>query len=271
MPHKILTIAGSDVIAGGGIQADLATFSNYGYFGLSVLTSIVTVSTSEFKLFPVDTEIIASQLQAVLEVEDILAIKVGLLPTPEIITLVANYLSRVDLPIIIDPVMVFKETSKIDTKNVATAIKNELLPLATIVTPNLNEAQILSDQMINSLQEMKQAAKTIFECGAKNVVIKGGTALIGNQAVDILYDGVSFKVLTQEKITTAPLYHNGAGCTLSASIAANLGRSSNIIAAVEDAKEFVWQGIKNGVTINKKFAVGNVWQGARRSHYGTEI
>ncbi|CAM3122415.1 bifunctional hydroxymethylpyrimidine kinase/phosphomethylpyrimidine kinase [Leuconostoc rapi] len=271
MPHKILTIAGSDTIAGGGIQADLATFSNYDYFGLSVLTSIVTVTASEFKLFPVDTEIIESQLQAVLEVDDIMAIKVGLLPTPEIITLVASYLSHVDIPIIVDPVMVFKETSKIDTKNVATAIKNELLPLATIVTPNLNEAQILSGQMINSLQEMKQAVKTIFKYGSKNVVIKGGAALAGSEAVDVLYDGSVLVTLTQEKVTTSPPYHNGAGCTLSAAIAANLGRSLDTITAVNDAKKFVWQGIKSGVTINKKFAFGNVWQGARRSNYGPKI
>lgn len=271
MPHKILTIAGSDAIAGGGLQADLATFSNYGYFGLSVVTAIVTVTSSNFQIFPVDIEIIESQLKSALAVDDIVAIKVGLLPTPEIITLVTRYLSHINVPIIVDPVMVFKETSKMDAKNVATTIQNKLLPLATIVTPNLNEAQLLSGQTINRLQEMKQAAKIIFEYGSKNVLIKGGTALTGSQAVDILYDGTLFTPLSREKIIAAPLYYNGAGCTLAASLAANLGCDSDIVSAVNDAKDFVWQGIKNGVTINQNFAVGNVWQGARRSNDASKI
>ncbi|WP_220739336.1 bifunctional hydroxymethylpyrimidine kinase/phosphomethylpyrimidine kinase [Leuconostoc miyukkimchii] len=271
MPNKILTIAGSDSLAGGGIQSDLATFNEYGYFGLSVMTSIVTVKSRNFKLFPIATAIIEEQLQSVLAVDDIVAIKVGLLPTTDIITLVTQYLSNVHVPIIIDPVMVFKETTHVDTKKLVTSVRRQLLPLATIVTPNIREAQIIANQTINTVDDMKHAAKSIFEFGAQNVLVKGGTSILGDQAVDVLFDGCSFQVFKQDKIQEKRLNHNGAGCTLSASIATNLGRSADVVSAIADAKDFVWQGIKNGVKLNDAFDDGNVWQGARRSNYETKI
>ena len=271
MPHKILTIAGSDSLAGGGIQADLATFANYGYFGLSVITAIVTITPSDFKIYPVDISIIESQLESALALDDIVAVKVGLLPTPEIIMLVTKYLAQINVPIVVDPVMVFKETTQVNAKNIANILKTQLLPLATVVTPNLNEAQILANQQIGSIKDMTHAAAVIAHFGAKNVVVKGGTKMSGNQAVDVLFDGKACHIFRQNKIQTTKLCHNGAGCTLSASLAANLGESPDVTRAFSDAKDFVWQGIKNGVTLNSQFSDGNVWQGARRSNHETKF
>ncbi|KAA8325269.1 bifunctional hydroxymethylpyrimidine kinase/phosphomethylpyrimidine kinase [Leuconostoc carnosum] len=265
MPHKILTIAGSDSLAGGGIQADLATFTEYGYFGLSVITSIVTVTADDFKIFPISNDVIESQLKSILALDDIVAIKVGLLPNVHVIELVAKYLKAVDIPVIVDPVMVFKETTNVDTQQIADALKKYLIPLATVVTPNINEAQILTHQVIQNIDDMKLAAQKIVDLGANHVVVKGGIAITGNQAIDVLYDGQKFDIFQQDKIVSDHLYNNGAGCTFAASIAANLGQAQVIEEAVADAKDFVWHGIKHGIILNKAFHVGNVWQGARRS------
>lgn len=128
MVKKLLTIAGSDSLSGGGIQADLATFNEFGYFGLSVITSIVTVTNDNFKIYPTDLKIIQAQLDSTLALDDIAAIKVGLLPTVDIIDLVAEYLKKVDVPVIVDPVMVFKETDSTNTDFLVQEIKNQLLP-----------------------------------------------------------------------------------------------------------------------------------------------
>lgn len=265
MPHKILTIAGSDTLAGGGLQADLATFSNYNFFGLSVTTSIVTVTSDDFQIFPLDLAVIAAQLESALALDDIVAVKVGLLPTPDIVRLVAQYLRDVNIPIIVDPVMVFKETTQVETKDIVACLIDQLVPLATVVTPNLREAEILTGQTITSRADMVQASQRLVALGAQNVLLKGGTLLAGDEAVDVLYDGTTATFLTQAKIPAAKMYHNGAGCTLSASLAANLGQRADVLAAAQDAKEFVWYGINYGVDLNHTFDVGNVWQGARRA------
>ncbi|QEA59701.1 bifunctional hydroxymethylpyrimidine kinase/phosphomethylpyrimidine kinase [Leuconostoc koreense] len=265
MVKKLLTIAGSDSLSGGGIQADLATFNEFGYFGLSVITSIVTVTKDDFTIYPTDLKIIQAQLDSTLALADIAAIKVGLLPTVATIDLVVAYLKKVDIPIIIDPVMVFKETDSTNTDFLVQEIKNQLLPLATIVTPNLYEAQLLSGLTIESVDDMKAAAKVIGSFGAQSVVVKSGARLAGNQTVDVLFHNNHYTIFEQEKIMSTIPMNNGAGCTFSSSIAANIVTSS-VTDAVADAKAFVLAGIENGVILNENFEVGNVWQAARRLH-----
>ena len=267
MPDKILTIAGSDSLSGGGIQADLATFSEYGYFGLAVTTAIVTVTTKDFQVFPIAPHIIAEQLNSVLALDDIRAIKIGFLPTVASIEIVAEHLQHIkNIPIIVDPVMAFKETQIVDTHFLAKALTEKILPFATILTPNLKEAEILSGHDISDVNDMRNAAKEIFQLGPTYVVIKGGSQILGNQAVDVLYDGHHFSLFKQDKIVRSQPYHSGAGCSLSASLAANLSQNNvTVNLALSDAKDFVWQGIKHGVKLNDQFDFGNVWQGARRS------
>ncbi|MFL2074006.1 bifunctional hydroxymethylpyrimidine kinase/phosphomethylpyrimidine kinase [Leuconostoc mesenteroides] len=263
MVKKLLTIAGSDSLSGGGIQADLATFNEFGYFGLSVITSIVTVTNDNFKIYPTDLKIIQAQLDSTLALDDIAAIKVGLLPTVDIIDLVAEYLTKVDVPVIVDPVMVFKETDSTNTDFLVQEIKNQLLPLATVATPNLYEAQLLSGLTIQSVDDMKAAAKVIGSFGVESVVVKSGARLAGNQTFDLLFHNNNYKIFEQKKVMSNIPMNNGAGCTFSSSIAANIVTSS-VTDAVADAKAFVLAGIENGVIINENFEVGNVWQAARR-------
>ncbi|GMA69159.1 hydroxymethylpyrimidine/phosphomethylpyrimidine kinase [Leuconostoc litchii] len=263
MADKILTIAGSDSLSGGGIQADLATFNEFGYFGLSVITSIVTVTMDNFRISPVDVDLIRAQLDSVLALDDIVVIKVGLLPTVNIIDLVANYLSQVNVPIVVDPVMVFKESDTANTNYLADQIKQKLLPLATVVTPNLSEAQMLSNITIKSIDDMKVAAKIIADFGVQNVVIKSGARLPGSKVITLLFKDNHYKVFEQDKIVTVLPMNNGSGCTFSSGIAANIARTT-IENAILDSESFVRSGIENGVLLNKNFEVGNVWQAARR-------
>ena len=263
-PTKMLTIAGSDVLAGGGIQADLATFNEYGYFGLSAITSIVTVTPDDFTIHPVPIAILAAQLDAIFAIDDIAGVKVGLLPTVAHVELVAKYLKEYasHLPVIIDPVMAFKETSTTNVNELVKAIQTELLPLATITTPNLVEAELLSGRTIKTAADMTEAARIMQQMGAQSVVVKGGKRLAGQEAVDVLVAADGLKTFKTEKVANA--YNNGAGCTFSSAIASQLAAGATTAHAVSDAKVFVYEGIKHGVPLNEALPVGNVWQAARR-------
>ncbi|ALI33504.1 bifunctional hydroxymethylpyrimidine kinase/phosphomethylpyrimidine kinase [Weissella cibaria] len=263
-PTKMLTIAGSDVLAGGGIQADLATFNEYGYFGLSASTSIVTVTPDDFTIHPVPIAILAAQLDAIFAIDDIAGVKVGLLPTVAHVELVAKYLKEYasHLPVIIDPVMAFKETSTTNVNELVKAIQTELLPLATITTPNLVEAELLSGRTIKTAADMTEAARIMQQMGAQSVVVKGGKRLAGQEAVDVLVAADGLKTFKTEKVANA--YNNGAGCTFSSAIASQLAAGATTAHAVSDAKAFVYEGIKHGVPLNEALPVGNVWQAARR-------
>jgi len=263
-PQKIVTIAGSDILAGGGIQADLATFNEYGLFGLSVITSIVTVTAEDFTIHPVDLVTVAEQLEAIFALTDVAGIKVGLLPSVAHIELVAQYLRRYaqHLPIIIDPVMAFKETQDVTVQELVMAFKQELLPLATVMTPNLVEAEFLTGMTINTQADLVAAGHKLLETGAQAVVVKGGARIAGDMAVDVIVTTSGEQLLINPKETT--IFNNGAGCTFASAIASQLVQGIPVMAAVTDAKDFVYQAIKNGVILNKQFNVGNVWQAARR-------
>ncbi|KRN76780.1 bifunctional hydroxymethylpyrimidine kinase/phosphomethylpyrimidine kinase [Weissella minor] len=266
---KIVTIAGSDSLAGGGIQADLATFSEYQFQGLSAITSIVTVIDDDFQINVIDSNILSDQLDSIFALDNIAAIKVGLLSTKNQVTVVANFLEQFKniVPIVIDPVMVFKETNNVDTKELLAAIQTKLLPMATIVTPNLEEASLLSGMEIHNQDDLTVAAKKIKQFGAKAVLAKGGARLSGATTFDVLIDeNAQGHALEHERLATNT--NNGAGCTLSSAIACELGRQVSMRDAVESAQMFVLAAIKDGVQLNQKFKVGNVWQGAQRAVYG---
>ncbi|RRG17792.1 bifunctional hydroxymethylpyrimidine kinase/phosphomethylpyrimidine kinase [Weissella viridescens] len=266
MVRKIVTIAGSDSLAGGGIQADLATFDEYYFQGLSVITSIVTVIDDDFTIHPVAPKLVLEQMQSIFALEDIAAVKIGLLPSQAHIELVANFLREhvQDTPTIVDPVMVFKETDDADTTKMVQAMRTNLLPIATVVTPNLPEAELLSGQPIHSSADLTNAAKQILQLGSQAVYAKGGTRLAGNQVSDVLVTQTGFEAIyTQPKLTAKT--NNGAGCTLSAAIASNLGQAQPLADAVQKAQAFVHAGIAHGVPLNQSFDIGNVWQGAQRA------
>ncbi|MDR2832898.1 MAG: bifunctional hydroxymethylpyrimidine kinase/phosphomethylpyrimidine kinase [Streptococcaceae bacterium] len=264
MPKKIITIAGSDSISGGGIQADLATFSEYGTFGYTAITSIVTIIEDGFHIYETDIKILKEQLDTIFAQKDIAAIKLGLLPNKEIIELVGTYLAKhQDLFIVCDPVLVFKETKDVSTVDLAQELVEHIFPYSDILTPNLAEAMVLADmKAIETLDDMHLAATKILAKGAKSVVIKGGARLNGSIAYDYYYDGKNAETFMNQKLEVNT--NNGSGCTFASAITANLANGALMLDAIKDAKDFVYQGIKLGVPINDE--IGNVWQGARRNN-----
>ncbi|MDF0479470.1 bifunctional hydroxymethylpyrimidine kinase/phosphomethylpyrimidine kinase [Vagococcus sp. PNs007] len=263
MIPKILTIAGSDSSGGAGIQADLKTFQEYGTFGFSTITSFVTMDADEnwsHTVTSLSTDLVDKQLKTVYAGAPLQALKTGMLGELDTIRLARKYIDMYNQKnIVVDPVMACKGTSELlQPENVA-LMKELLLPVATITTPNLIEAGILSGLgELATIDDMKQAASRILELGPKNVVIKGGKRLNTDKAIDLFYDGDAFLLLENEKFETD--YNHGAGCTFAAAITAGLGNGLSVKDSVLLAKKFVAAAIKNGLEINP--FLGHVWHGA---------
>lgn len=260
---KVLTIAGSDSTGGAGLQADLKTFQEYGVFGFSSLTSVVTMDpesgwSHEVTEMPVD--LLEKQLISVFAGGPVAALKTGMMGNEANIALASGYIARYpETKVVIDPVIACKGTAQILQPKSVAAIKEYLLPVALVATPNLVEAGILSELGdLTSVEEMKKAARLIHQQGVKNVVIKGGHRLGGEKAMDLLYDGEEFLLLENELYQTDR--NHGAGCTFAAAITAGLAKGLGVPAAVQLAKNFVAAGIKNGIEVNPY--VGHVWHGA---------
>lgn len=256
MTQTVLTIAGSDTLAGGGLQSDLKTFENYHLFGLTAITCIAVVKNNQFEINDLSSTLFREQLTTVSENLDLAGIKIGLVHQLDSLDIVKSFIQDFEGPIVLDPVMAFKETDQVYGQAYLNKLI-EIFPFVTIVTPNLKEAEILSQQRITNLAEMEQAAQKIIALGASSVVIKGGERLSGELASDLFYDGDQFEFFSKPKLTEVTI--NGAGCTLASAITANLVLGKELVTAISESKEFVYQGIKNGVRL--KNGEGNVWFG----------
>ncbi|MBJ9988680.1 MULTISPECIES: pyridoxine/pyridoxal/pyridoxamine kinase [Paenibacillus] len=262
---KTLTIAGSDSSGGAGIQADLKTFEEYGTYGFSALTTIVTMDPDNgwhHNVYPVDSALVAEQLKTVFAGGPVDAMKTGMLGSVDIVRVAEQAIkSNQQKNVVIDPVMVCKGEDEVLNPESAEAIRDLLLPLATVVTPNLFEAGVLSGLgKLTSVEEMKEAARNIHGLGAQNVVVKGGKALGGDRAVDVFFDGKDFTVLETDKIE--PAYNHGAGCTFAAAITGGLANGLSVAEAVAKAKDFVSAAIRSGYQFNEY--VGPVFHGGYR-------
>ncbi|CAN7159387.1 pyridoxine/pyridoxal/pyridoxamine kinase [Rossellomorea sp. LjRoot5] len=259
---KTLTIAGSDSSGGAGIQADLKTFQEHGVYGMTALTTVVTMDPDNHwhhNVHPLSIDTLEAQLETVMSV-GIDAMKTGMLGTVEIIELAAKKIDAFGLnKVVIDPVMVCKGEDEVLHPETTDAMREHLLQRATVVTPNLFEAgQLAGTGPIKTIDEMKEAARKIHDLGAKNVVIKGGKQLKHDKALDLFYDGSEFTLLEEEKVETT--YNHGAGCTFAAAITANLANGQDVKEAVKNAKSFVTAAIKHGFKLNEY--VGPVMHGA---------
>lgn len=246
---KILTVAGSDSCGGAGIQADLKAITLLGAHGLSVITALTAQNTQGvFGVHPVPVEFIAAQWDAVCADISIDAVKTGMLWNAQVISTVAEKTRRSKIPIrVFDPVMVSKSGAALLSKDGCAALVRELLPLCTIVTPNIPEARILSGCAIRTTQDMERAARRIHRLGAGCVLIKGGHRR--GAAIDVLYDGSKMYQLATPRIATA--HTHGTGCTLASAIAVELTRSDTLLDAVTKAKEFVAKAIAQAVPLGK--------------------
>lgn len=246
-----LTIAGSDSGGGAGIQADLRTFAFHCVHGTSALTCITAQNTlGVTRVDALPAAAVVAQIQAVVQDISVQAVKTGMLLNQEIIIAVAQQIEALGITnLVVDPVMVSRTNAQlIDDAAVAT-LQDKLIPLATLVTPNRYEAQLLSGLEINTLDDMKAAAERIYKQGAKAVLVKGGGMAGDLRGVDIWFDGDRLETLTTALIDTKNTH--GTGCTLAAAITANLALSHDLLTAVRRAKEYVTTALKYSLDIGK--------------------
>jgi hydroxymethylpyrimidine/phosphomethylpyrimidine kinase len=244
-----LTIAGSDSSGGAGIQADLKTFSAFGVYGASVVTALTAQNTRGVQgVQAVPAPFVAAQVDSVLSDLDVGAIKTGMLADAAIVETVARRLrSAPPLPLVVDPVMVATSGDILLEPDAIGALKGELLPLATLITPNLAEAAVLlGGRVAESEAEMHEQARALLALGCRAVLVKGGHGT-GAQAVDVLADAAGSESLTSPRIDTP--HTHGTGCTLSAAVAALLAQGTGLAEAVERAKAYVWRGLQGGRTL----------------------
>jgi hydroxymethylpyrimidine/phosphomethylpyrimidine kinase len=244
---RALTIAGSDSGGGAGIQADLKTFAALGVYGASVITAITAQNTrGVFAIQEIEPRIIAAQLDAVLDDIGADAAKTGMLASVPIIEVVADRVRAHRLTkLVVDPVMVAKSGDPLLRPEAVSAVKETLLPLALVLTPNLPEAETLIGRRIETDEDARRAAEEIHSFGPRYVVIKGGHR--PGDAIDLLYDGESFLTFSAARIDT-PNTH-GTGCTFSAAITAGLAQGLDVPTAVQAAKDYLTGAIAQAYSI----------------------
>lgn len=246
---KVLTIAGSDSGGGAGIQADLKTFAAHGVFGMSVITAVTAQNTlGVLAVQDVDPEIIAKQIEAIFEDLGADGVKIGMVSRiPAIETIAASLVKYRAPKVVVDPVMISKSGHHLLQPEAKEALIKKLFPLATVVTPNLHEAQAITGMKITAVPEMEQAAQAIYQLGPQSVLIKGGH--LEGDAVDVLFDGKKMHYYQSPRIQTKNTH--GTGCTLSAAIAANLALGYALPDAVARAKKYITTAIEHGLALGK--------------------
>ena len=246
---KVLTIAGSDSCGGAGIQADLKTFSAHGVYGMSVITAITAQNTQGvFGVQDITPELINRQIEAVFDDISVDAVKIGMVSNLETIKTISKTLEKYQIRnLVVDPVMVSKSGYYLLQPEAQEALVKYLIPMATVVTPNLLEAEVITGMTITNLEDMEGAAVHIHKMGARYTLVKGGH--LEGDAMDVLYDGQEYLYFNSPRINT-PNTH-GTGCTLSSAIASNLAQGMSIGLAVEKAKEYITIAIEHSFSIGK--------------------
>ena len=261
-----LTVAGSDSGGGAGIQADLKTFAAVGVHGTSVITCVTAQNPRRVRGFQVcSPSIIRRQLEAVFEELCPAAAKTGMLHSAETIRVVARFLRRRKVPLIVDPVMVAGSGARLLKKDAVPVLSSELLPLATLITPNVAEAEILVRASLQSVEDLRAVARELhgrFGCG---VLVKGGHLRGVNDAVDIFYDGKEELVLSAAFVRG--LRTHGTGCTYSAAITAYLARGLSLPKAVCEAKQFITNAIVESQISGGHVVLNSFWRGGLRSRF----
>lgn len=257
---RVLTIAGSDSGGGAGIQADLKTIALLGSFGTSAITVLTAQNTlGVHGLSPASPAFVVKQAQAVLDDIGTDTVKTGMLYSAEIVTEVAAVMRRHDLLGVIDPVMIAKGGAALLKQDAVEALRGELLPETYLLTPNIPEAEALTGMKIRCLEEMQEAARSLRALGPRHVLLKGGHSE-GN-ATDVLLAGESISPLTAERINTANTH--GTGCSYSAAIATLLAQGLPLTRAVESAKLFISEAIRNAYPIGSGHGPVNHFAGAK--------
>jgi len=251
MPKKpvALTIAGSDSGGGAGIQADLKSMEANGVFGTSALAAVTAQNTEEVaQAHDLPPSLVAAQIDAVATDMNVQAAKTGMLSAPEIIETVADRVAAHDLfPFVVDPVMISKTGFKLLQDAAIETLIDALLPLATVVTPNVHEAEHLTDVEIEATADLRAAAAALLDHGPDAVLVKGGHLSGADEAVDVLVDGDTSQRFAAPRIDTR--HTHGTGCTYASAIAANLAKGHDLEAAINRAKRYVTGAIRHALPL----------------------
>lgn len=244
-PPVALTIAGSDSGGGAGVQADLRTFAAHGVFGTSAIAALTAQNTSEVRaLQPVAPELVDAQIGAVLDDLPVAAVKTGMLATAPVLDVVARRAAGDELPnLVVDPVLVASTGERLFDRDAERAYRELLFPHALVITPNLREAAVLVGRGVRTVEDMAGAARELAETGARIVVVKGGH-LAGDPVDVVLADGI-VRELRGVRIATENTH--GTGCTFASAVAAGLARGSEPLIAIERAKRYVTEALRNAV------------------------
>ena len=247
----VLSIAGSDSSGGAGIQADLKTFSALGVYGTTAITAITAQNTlGVHAQHPIPAEMVYNQIVAVLDDLHPSFVKIGMLSNPEIVLAVAEALSKYPLSIVLDPVMVSSSGHRLLSVEAQEVIKQKLLPMATLITPNLPEMEALTGFPLSTYKEKEKAARCLMNSGAKAILLKGGHEE-GDVKTDILFSnsatGIQSAMFTSETVATRNIH--GTGCTLSSAITAFLARGLALEEAIVEAKKYISNAIQSGANI----------------------
>ncbi|MGJ7920061.1 bifunctional hydroxymethylpyrimidine kinase/phosphomethylpyrimidine kinase [Neobacillus sp. LXY-4] len=265
--NKALTIAGSDSGGGAGIQADLKTFQELAVFGMSALTAVTAQNTlGVHGVYPLTSEAVIKQIQAIGDDLGVDALKTGMLFSAEIIEAVSAQIKHYQWNnVVVDPVMIAKGGASLLQDEAIAALKEHLLPLAMVVTPNIPEAEVITGMVIKTLDDKREAARKIVDLGAKHVVVKGGHDEEQEEAMDVLFDGQEFSYFNSKRILTKNTH--GTGCTFSAAITAGLASGQNAHEAVARAKKFIQAAIEDDLKLGQGHGPTNHWAYNRRGSY----
>ena len=264
---KVLIIAGSDSSGGAGIQADIKTVSALGCYAMTAITAVTVQNTTGVNsIIPIKPKEISNQIEFTAKDIKPNAIKIGMLHSAKVISAVIKSLKKIDIKkIVLDPVMVAKGGTKLINNEAIDEIKKKLMKKILLITPNIPEAELLTNTKINSLNDMIKAGQLLINLGAKNVLIKGGH-LKSNEINDILLNKKIIKIFKNKKYKSKNTH--GTGCTLSSAIATNLSCGKDLIKSCEQGIKYVNEAIKsnlnygkgngpinhlNSITLNKKF------------------
>lgn len=239
-----LTIAGSDCSSGAGIQADLKTFSHHGTHGLTAVTCVVAETPAKVRsIHPIPPAILQDQLEVLLEAYPIGAVKTGMLYSKAHIVAVTELLSDKNIPLVVDPVMVATSGTSLLDKNAIESYHTRLLPLATLITPNMPEAEVLLEKPVRTIADLEPSAKELSEKYGCSILLKGGHLEEGNECIDVLWHESKSYHYASPRIEIGCTH--GTGCTLSAAITAQLAHGANMEDAVSAAKQWVHGAIAN--------------------------
>ncbi len=259
---RVLTIAGSDSGGGAGIQADLKTITLLGGFGMSAVTALTAQNTlGVVAIHDVSLDFIEAQIDAVFTDIGVDAVKTGMLSKVEVVALVAGKLEQYKPPVVVvDPVMVAKSGAPLLAAEAQQTLAQFLLPLATLVTPNLPEASALIGWEVKDEKDMRSAAEEIHEMGPTYVLVKGGH--LQGEAVDLLFDGRQYHEFRATRVVTKNVH--GTGCTYGSAIATYLAQELDVIEAVAAAKRFITEAIRHGLAVGQGHGPTNPYAAVRQ-------